>query len=357
MLRVYGSVNRSALLHNLSIVRQLAPTARLMAVVKKDAYGHGLIQVAKTLQPKVEGFAVASLEEAISLRNADIEKPILVLSGFFATDQITYFQQYRIQPVIYCDEQLAMLTADQHNQLTIWIKLDTGMNRLGFPIEKCATTIKTVQNMPALRLAGLMTHFACADDLKCDMTHWQIERFNQVTARWKGSVSLANSAAVLRWPASRRGWLRPGIMLYGASPFAAISAEQLGLKPVMDLYSRIISIKTVPAGTGIGYGQTWVSSTKTRVGLVAIGYGDGYHRYASNRANVLINHHRVNVIGRTSMDSMAVDLRNVPNVAVGTPVKLLGQGLPVEKLAVAAGTIPYEIFTSLNSRTISLTYE
>ncbi len=357
MLRVHGSFNSSALLHNLSIARQLTPAARLLAVVKKNAYGHGLIRVAEILDSKVDGFAVASVEEAVSLRQLTIEKPILVLSGFFSPRQTEVFSDRFIQPVIYCEEQLEWLAAARLRELSVWVKFDTGMNRLGFPIEKCEATIRAVRENPVLRIMGLMTHFACADDLSANFTHQQIETFNRYTAGWMGAVSLANSAGILRWPASCRGWVRPGIMLYGASPFATISAEELGLKPVLNLYSTIIAIKTLPAGAGVGYGQTWVCSETTRIGLIAAGYGDGYLRSASGKAYVLINNRKARVLGRISMDSFAVDLKNIPEPTIGTPVKLFGEGLPVEDLSAAAGTIPYEIFTSLSPPTVSLAEE
>ncbi len=356
-MRVFGSVSQTALLHNLSIARQYAPAAKLMAVVKKDAYGHGLIRVAKALDAQVDGFAVASIEEAVSLRQSAIAKPVILLSGFYSPEHIGILESHSVSPVLFCKEQLEILGAGKFEQLSAWIKFDTGMNRLGFPVENYKFAIKAAQAIPALEIRGLMTHFACADELDSDFTKLQIDRFKRLAADWQGDVSLANSAGLLRWPDSRTGWVRPGIMLYGASPFPRKSASELGLRPVMNLYSRIIEIKTVESGAGVGYGQIWKSAERTRVGIVAAGYGDGYHRSASNAARVLINNRRADVIGRVSMDSFAVRLDNMPDARVGTPVKLFGEGLPVDELAAAAGTIPYEIFTSLNPRTVSLVDE
>ncbi len=356
-MHVYGSVNSAALLHNLSIARQHAPTAQVMAVVKKDGYGHGLIRVAKTLESNVDGFAVASVDEAVNLKESSVGKPVTILSGFSSPDQIDLLSRYSLDPVIHCDEQFKMLESVKFDQLAIWIKFDTGMNRLGFSIEDFVKPIERAMSNSSIRIKGLMTHFACADELSSQFTSQQIDQFHRYSTNWRHSVSLANSAGILRWPESRVGWIRPGIMLYGASPFPEIPAHQLGLKPVMNLYSKIISIKKLSAGESVGYGCTWKCTDKTSIGIVATGYGDGFFRSASNNAKVLINNRKVNVIGRVSMDSLAVDLNQVPDAKVGTPVKLFGDGLPVEDLAVAAGTIPYEIFTSLNPRTVTLTEE
>ena len=354
-MHVYGSVSPAALLHNLSIARQHAPTAQVMAVVKKDGYGHGLIRVAKILESKVDGFAVASVNEAVNLRESSVDKPITILSGFSSPDQIDLLAHHSLDPVIYCNEQFEMLESAKFDQLSIWIKFDTGMNRLGFSIEDFVKPIERAMSNSSIRIKGLMTHFACADDLNSQFTSQQINRFHRYSINSQHYVSLANSAGILRWPESRVGWIRPGIMLYGASPFPEIPAHQLDLKPVMNLYSRIISKKKLSAGASVGYGATWRCTDETHIGIVAAGYGDGFFRCASSKAKVLINNRKVNVIGRVSMDSLAIDLNQVPNAKGGTPVKLFGDGLPVEDLADAAGTIPYEIFTSLNPRTVTLT--
>lgn len=354
MKRIYGTVNLSSLRHNLSIVCQHAPLARVMAVVKKDAYGHGLTRVAQTLEAHVDGFAVASVEEGIALREVPTGKPICVLSGFFSTDHVEPIQTYALDPVIFCQEQVQILNSSQLSPTKVWIKLDTGMNRLGFPTQEIRHLYSAIQRNPTLQIMGFMTHFACADNLESEFTTVQIDRFEQCTNKYDGAISLANSAGVLRWPRSRIGWVRPGLMLYGASPFPAISALELDLKPVMNLYSTILAIKTLKPGEGVGYGLTWTNSETTEMAIVAAGYGDGYHRSVSNKSRVLINHHYANVIGRISMDSLAVDLTGIPNVNVGSPVKLFGDGIPVDELASSAGTLPYEIFTSLNPRTVTL---
>ncbi len=353
-MRVYGLVNLSALHHNLSVARQHAPLTRVMAVVKKDAYGFGLTRVAKSLQSHVDGFAVASIEEGIDLREADVSKPICVLSGFFSSKHLEPLQAYGLDPVIYCDDQLEILNSKKIHHLNIWLKFDTGMNRLGFAVENYREALAKVKENRALRVDGLMTHFACADDLESDFTNVQINEFERCSQNWDKKISLANSAGILRWPKSRVGWIRPGLLLYGASPFEQITSQELGLKPVMELYSTILAVKDLERGSGVGYGLTWKNSKKSKIAIVAAGYGDGIHRIASDKTCVLIGKRRAQQVGRISMDSFAVDITDIPEANVGTKVKLFGTGLPVEELASSAGTIPYEIFTNLNPRTVSV---
>jgi len=353
-MRVYGSVNLASLRHNLTIVRQHAPSSLVMAVVKKDAYGHGLIRVAKAIDDQADGFAVASVDEGVALRESGILSPICVLSGFYSKEHIDELIKNALEPVIHCQEQLEILQSGSQ-QPTIWVKFDSGMNRLGFRLREYAQTMASIHRIPSLRIKGIMTHFACADELTSDFTDLQIKWFNESTQTWSGAKSLANSAAILRWPKSQSDWVRPGLMLYGASPFTDISAQQLGLKPVMELYSVILAIKTVQPGDGVGYGLTWKSPRQQRIAIVAAGYGDGYHRFSSGKADVLIGGRRARLIGRISMDMLAVDLDGVSHAEVGMPVKLFGEQLPVENLAAASATVPYEVFTSLNPHTVSLT--
>lgn len=356
-MRVHGSVSLSALNHNLAIVRRHAPSAHVMAVLKKNAYGHGLVPVARSIESQVDGMAVAAVEEAVELRDAGIASRICLLSGFYAPGHVEVLENRAIEAVVYCNEQLEVLSAAKLNRLTVWVKFDTGMNRLGFPVRDYRATMQRVCANTDLTVAGIMTHFAAADELDSDFTQRQISQFRRYTASWDGSSSMANSAGILRWPECRSGWVRPGIMLYGASPFPTVAAGQLDLQPVMNLYSRIIAVKTLEQGDRVGYGLTWKAAGTKRIGIVACGYGDGYHRSASSKARVLIGERQADVVGRISMDSFAIDLTGFPDAAVGAPVKLFGKGLPAEELAAAAGTIPYEVFTSLNPKTVSLCYE
>ena len=353
-MRVYASVSLSALSHNLNVARQSAPSSRLMAIVKKNAYGHGLIRIAKACEHKVDGFGVASIEEAIQLRNASVSKPVCVLSGFHVKHQRELLQAHSLEAVVHCEQQLKILESINTGQLSIWVKLDTGMNRLGFSVHDFDEVRNKIQNIPGLSIRGVMTHFACADDLHSNFTDKQIDLFTQATSSWRGECSAANSAGVLKWPKSRMDWIRPGLMLYGVSPFFDISAQQLNIQPVLELYSTIIAVKTVNPGQAVGYGATWKTTTKTRIGIVACGYGDGYLRSASNQAQVLIGQQRANVVGRISMDTFAIDLSDIPKATVGTAVKLFGTGLPVEEFAATVDTLPYEVLSRLNSQTVSM---
>lgn len=328
-----------------------------MAVVKGNSYGHGSQQIFKALDSHVDAFAVATLEEAIELRESGCKKPVCLLSGFFAEDQIRVLSQLEIDAVIYCDEQLIKL--EQSNlpkRLGVWLKINTGMNRLGVPVRSVASRIRRIQSCRFVHLKGIMSHFAIADELESSFTCHQIERFLACTKNYEAPLSLANSAGILRWPKSHLDWVRPGIMLYGASPFENIAAKELNLKPVMSLYSTIIAVNRLQPNKAVGYGLTWVSSALTRVGIVACGYADGYLRNSSPGGKVLIGKNRAKLIGRVSMDSFAIDLTDYPEVDVGAKVQLFGKGLPVENLAKIAGTIPYEILTSFGARNVDKRY-
>lgn len=354
-MRVYGSISSTSLLHNLAIVKQHAGKSRIMAVIKANAYGHGSLRISKLLESKVTSFAVASVEEAVELRDAGIKIPICVLSGFLSPEHVKIFQAKSIDTVIYDSEQLHFLREGNSNQkLKIWVKFNTGMNRLGFSEKRLPSVLHHIESIPFVELRGLMSHFACADELDSDVTQKQIERFRQATVVYKTKLSLANSAAVLRWPDSHYDLVRPGLMLYGASPFEDISAAQLQLRPVMNLFSYIATIHDLKPNEGTGYGLSWRCEEPTRIGIVACGYGDGYHRQASPKAQVLVQERRANLVGRVSMDSFAINLNGHPDAKVGTPVKLFGDGLPVEEIAAATNTIAYEILTSISHRSVQL---
>ncbi len=356
-MRVSGTVDRSAIVHNLSVVRQCAPRARVMAVIKSNAYGHGLVPIAKALQASADAFAVATIEEAVALRRAGIDLPICVLSGFYLANQVTDVQQYRLHVVVHCSEQIELLKrADPSRSIYVWMKINTGMNRLGFSIQLAAERLNAINSISHCSVQGVMSHFASADELDSDFTQVQIEVFKTAAERFGLPLSIANSAGILKWPASHFDWVRPGIMLYGASPFAAISAAELGLKPAMTVRAAIIAINDVSPNECVGYGQAWTSSKNTPVGIVACGYGDGFSRSIAAGAEVLVAGQRAKVIGRVSMDTFAVDLSDCPAVRIGAPVTLFGEGMPVERLARAAGTIAYETLNSMHSRQVSMQY-
>ncbi len=328
-----------------------------MAVVKGNSYGHGLQQTVNAIDPYVDAFAVATVEEAVELRETGSEKPVCLLSGFFAQHQLRVLNRLDVDVVIYCDEQLMKLEqSNLPNRIGIWLKVNTGMNRLGIPVSCVPTRIRRIRSCRFVNLKGLMSHFAVADELESGFTHHQTERFLACADSYKVPLSLANSAGILRWTKSHLDWVRPGIMLYGVSPFADISAEELNLKPVMSLYSTIIAVNLLQPNEAVGYGLTWVSSGPARVGIVACGYADGYFRSSSRGGEVLIGKNRAKLIGRVSMDSFAIDITQCPEVGVGAKVQLFGKGLPVEHLAKKAGTIPYEVLTSIGTRKVDKCY-
>ncbi len=328
-----------------------------MAVVKGNGYGHGLKEIVQILDSYVDAFAVATLEEATELRSTGCKKPVNLLSGFFSENQLATLDQLQVDVTVFCEEQIKILEfAKLPKKLGVWLKFNTGMNRLGFPLDQVSIRINRIRKCNFAKLKGLMSHFAVADELDSDFTSHQIEQFLENTKDYGVDLSLANSAGILRWPKSRLHWVRAGIMLYGVSPFESICAKQLNLKPAMNLNSIVIAVNQLNAGEAIGYGLTWSSPTPIRFGIVACGYADGYFRSASPGAKVLIGNREAKLIGRVSMDSIAIDLSKHPEVRVGSRVKLFGDGLPVESIAKAAGTIPYEVLTSVGTRVVNKRY-
>jgi len=338
----------SALRSNLAVARARAPQARVLAVIKADAYGHGMDRAALALSG-ADGFAVLELDHAVRLRAAGFNQRILLLEGFFEPAELPALAQDRIAAVLHSQEQLRMLqSVNLPAPIDVFVKVNTGMNRLGFPAPDLGGVIAALR---ACRNAGevtLMTHFACADD--AGGIDWQLEAFRHATAGLDLPVSLANSAALLRYPQAAAGWARPGIMLYGASPFAEQPAVALGLRPVMTLESRIIAVHALAAGASVGYGASFRAGAAMRIGVVACGYADGYPRHAPTGTPVLVAGTRTRILGRVSMDMLCVDLSAVPHAQVGAPVVLWGEGLPVEEVAAAAGTISYELLCALARR-------
>jgi len=344
-------VDTGALRHNLQRVRAAAPTARVMSVIKANAYGHGLVPAAKALLA-TDGYAVARLEEGLALRAAGLTQRVLLLEGVFNADQLGAAVQQRFDLMVHSPEQLALLEQrGQQGELRLWIKIDTGMNRLGFRVEDFADA-----HARLLRIAGpdnapaLVTHLANADDRRDPLTARQLRAFEDVTRGLPGERSLANSAGLLGWPSSRGDWVRPGLALYGATPFPSGHAEDFGLRPVMTLQSEVIAVKTVRTGETVGYGATWRAERDTRIAVAAAGYGDGYPRSTASGAPVAINGHRAPLVGRVSMDMVAIDVTELPAIAVGDPVVLWGEGVPVEEVARCAATIPYELLCGVSQR-------
>lgn len=350
----YVVLSLDALKHNLAQVRAHAPQAKVMAVIKANAYGHGLVRVAHTLE-SVDAFAVARVAEGIQLRKAGIKKRIAVLGGFSCAEELDALLDYQLDVVVHSHEQLGYLKQrTESSQLAVWLKLDTGMNRLGFKSTEFAEVYQCLRQCTIVKQPiNIMTHLANADDSNDDSASEQIALFKQTTAKIQETgveYSIANSAGLLAHPQALSHWVRPGIMLYGISPFASSTGEQLGLKPVMSLRSRLIVVKPLAAGEKVGYAGTWQCQKDTLLGVVAVGYGDGYPRHAREGTPVLINGQRVPLCGRVSMDMITVDLASLPNAQVGDVVTLWGEGLPVEEIALCADTIPYTLVCAVTQR-------
>ncbi len=337
----------SALEHNLQVARR-ATGSRIMAVIKAAAYGHGLLRAAEALRA-ADGFALLDVHEAVTLREAGFRQTILLLEGFFTANDLPLTAEYDLACVIHNPLQIDMLDAcPRRGRLQVWLKVNSGMNRLGFAPQDIPAVLEKLKAHPAVCDITLMTHFASADEAAGVAK--QLDVFNALAAPYRMARSLANSAALLRYPATHADWVRPGIMLYGASPFDDVSAQQLGLKPAMTLQSEIISVRELKAGERVGYGGLFCAESPMRIGAVACGYADGYPRHAPTGTPVLVNGKRTRTLGRVSMDMLSVDLSTLSDAELGSRVTLWGSGLPVEEVARAAGTISYELLCALAAR-------
>ncbi len=347
---VIAEINPAALQHNLSRVRAVAPKCPVAAVIKADGYGHGLIRVARALSG-ADAYAVTCIGEALQLREAGFSLPVILLEGFFDAAELESITRYNLIAVIHHEWQLrALEQARLTAPIQVWLKVDSGMHRLGFPPQQIPAARQRLAACDSV--AGpitIMTHLANADDREDPATTQQLARFDAVAS---DDCSIANSAAILGWPQTRRGWLRPGIMLYGASPFVTGSGESCQLQPVMTLRSTLVAVNHHRRGAPVGYGGNWRCPEEMPVGVVAIGYGDGYPRHARPGTPVLLNGKRVPLIGRVSMDMITVDLRSQPQAGIGDPVVLWGKGLPVETVAEHAGTIAYELLCGVTRKRV-----
>jgi alanine racemase len=347
----YATVDLSAVQHNLGKIREYAPKSKIMPVIKANAYGHGLLRIAEALKD-VDAVAVARVDEAVELRDAGYTRRICVLGGFVCEQELNELIKYDLGAVVHSIEQVAILEKYLgSHQLSVWLKLDTGMNRLGFNATEFSSAYQKLSSCSNINQpVSLMTHFSSADERENKVTEKQIKLFHQLVKSYSGEKSIANSAGIIAWPDSLTDWVRPGIMLYGVSPFPDHHGNELGLKPVMNLYSRLISVKTIEPGDAVGYAGTWVSKNRTRIGVVAIGYGDGYPRAAKTGTPVLVNGKRVPLVGRVSMDMITVDLTAQPSSKPGDRVTLWGDGLPVEEIADYSDTIPYTLLCGVTQR-------
>ncbi|MCL2524764.1 MAG: alanine racemase [Betaproteobacteria bacterium] len=346
-------IDPAAIRANYRLAQTRSPGAGIWAVIKADAYGHGQWRAVEALRGEADGFALLECENAVALREAGVSQPILLLEGIFAAAEVTAVVEYRLTTVVHCAEQLEWLIAGQRPEqpLRLYLKLNSGMNRLGFTAATLPRAWELLRRLPRAEVT-LMTHFADADGERG--IDWQLERFRALAGDWRGPLSLANSAAILRHPAAHGGWTRPGIMLYGASPFADQSAAALGLAPAMTLESRIIAVQDIAAGERVGYGGIFTAPRPMRVGIVACGYADGYPRHAPNGTPLAVAGQCTSTVGRVSMDLLACDVTDIPAAGPGSPVTLWGEGeggtVPADEVAAAAGTIAYELFCALAPR-------
>lgn len=345
-------INRRALRHNLQQLRKLAPSSKLVAIVKANAYGHGMLEVARAL-PEADAFGVARIEEALRLREGGITQPILLLEGFFHASDLPAIASQNLQTVVHSVEQLeALEAADLSQPITVWMKLDTGMHRLGVRPEEAEVFY---QRLSACRNVcqpvNVVSHFARADEPECGATEQQLNIFTTFTHDKLGLRSIAASGGILLWPQAHFDWVRPGIILYGVSPLDHKPwGGDVGMQPVMTLTSSLIAVREHKAGEPVGYGGTWQSSRDTRLGVVAMGYGDGYPRAAPSGTPVLVNGREVPIVGRVSMDMISVDLGPDAEDNVGDTVVMWGEGLPVERIAEFTKVSAYELITRLTSR-------
>jgi alanine racemase len=349
---VSATIDTAALRHNLGRVRNLAPRSKVMAVIKANAYGHGLIATARALEA-ADSFAVARVDEGITLRSAGIQKRTVLLEGVFDRAQLEAAAGAGFELVVHTVEQIDLLReAGAGEPFNVWLKLDSGMNRLGFKGKDFAAARSGLSALPRVKSPiNLFTHLACADDPELPATNEQLGRFAEATHSLPGERSIANSAAMMSFPQAQADWVRPGLLLYGVSPFGGSIGADFGLKPAMTLHSHVIAIKELVAGERVGYGGNWSASRPTRLAVAAVGYGDGYPRSLGSGSPVLVNGRRAPLAGRVSMDMIGIDVTDLPQKPrLGDPVILWGTGLPVEEIAVWADTIPYELLCGISQR-------
>lgn len=345
---LYAQINLAALRANLARARAAAPGAKVLAVVKANAYGHGLARVLPALDD-ADGLALVELDHASTLRDLRYTRRILLIEGFFEERELAELSQRRLATVVHNEAQAAMLErAVLPRPLEVFVKVNTGMNRLGFEGDRVARVCERLANSPSVAALRLMMHFARADEE--DGIADAIAAFESACRGLPYPRSLANSAGVVRYGEIGGDFVRPGIMLYGATPFPFDTAEMLGLTPVMTLRSEIIAVQNLRANDSVGYGAQYTASRPHRIGVVACGYADGYPRGAPNGTPVLVCGRKVRIAGRVSMDMITVDLTEVPEARVGSPVVLWGEGLPVDDVAAAASTVGYELLCALAPR-------
>jgi alanine racemase len=319
-----------------------------MAIVKANAYGHGLVAAAKALST-ADALGVARLEEGLALRRANVQAPIVLLEGVFTAEELSVADRERFEIVVHAFEQIELLesSAGAH-RFTVWVKVDTGMNRLGFRPEALPDAWQRLQRVTPQR-TRIMTHLAASEARDHTMTCEQVDQFDALTTNIDAERSIANSAGLILWDEARVDWVRPGLMLYGISPIPNVSARDLDLRPAMTLATQLISVRRVPIGETVGYGGTWAASRNSKIGIAAVGYGDGYPRNMRSGTPVLVNAQETVIVGRVSMDMVAIDLTDI-DASMGDPVILWGEGMPAERIAPYADTIAYELVCGISQR-------
>lgn len=347
-------IDLQALRHNYRIAREITG-AKALAVIKADAYGHGAVRCAQALEAEADGFAVACIEEALELRAAGIRAPVLLLEGFFEADELALIVEHDFWCVVHSLWQLeAIQKTTLSKPITVWLKLDSGMHRVGLHPKDYQEAYQRLLASGKVAKVVLMSHFARADELHEQSSAEQVAVFEAARKGLSAEVSLRNSPAVLGWPQIPSDWVRPGIMLYGATPFEEANTVAARLQPVMTLESKVICVRELPAGEPIGYGARFITSKPMRVGVVAMGYADGYPRHAPTGTPVMVDGQRSQLIGRVSMDMLCIDLTDVPQAGLGSTVELWGKNILASDVAAAADTIPYQIFCNL--RRVPLLY-
>lgn len=347
------TISLNALRHNVTKIKQQAEHSKIMAIVKANAYGHGLVTVAQTIQSQVSAFGVARVSEAIQLRNNGIHLPIVLLEGFFDEYELKQIVEYELETVVHSEYQIDLLQKQSVQQpIKVWLKLDTGMHRLGIDVDEFKSVCRKLSTMvDKVQLPmNVISHFSRADEVNSDYTQQQLTVFQQLTAQCRGEKSLAASAGILYWSETHFEWVRPGILLYGVLPTSQQPAESFGFLPAMTLSSHLIAIRHHKKGEPVGYGNHWRADRDTYIGVVALGYGDGYPRDVPAGTPVVINGKRYPIVGKVSMDMITVDLGDAKEINIGDEVIFWGKALPVEEVARHIGVITYELITRLTSR-------
>ena len=348
--RARALIDLNALRENIVQIRRIASGSKILAVIKADAYGHGMQEICAAVRNDVDGFAVATVNEGVKCRELQRHRPVVVLSEFWNPSQLEVIEEFDLQPVVHSEFQVKWLREYTGKPITVWIKFDTGMNRLGVEGSSVKTIFDQLSGLQQISQIRLMSHLANADVVDDSYTLQQLSLFNEISGQYSCEKSLANTAGVMRWPDTHFDWVRPGLMLYGVSPYPLKEADQISLKPVMQLQARLLSIKLIEANKPVGYGGIYRTKKQSRIAMVGFGYGDGYPRMVDDRASVLINHQRAAVIGRISMDMITIDVSDIEGVYPGQAVTLWGEGLCIEEVAEWAGTIPYELMCKVTPR-------